>query len=65
MKKPISSITADISILDLMLSLLLSNPPAKPPRQKKIIEIVNVSDSCEMLQSGNNSPIGVLKIDQA
>ena len=31
-----------------MLILLLSTPPAKPPRQKKIIEIVNVSDSCEV-----------------
>ena len=57
--------TADISILVLMLNFLLITPPAKPPRQKNIIDIVNVSDSCEMLQSGNSSPIGVLNIDHA
>ena len=60
-----SSITADISILALMLSFLLSTPPANPPRQKNIIEMVNVIESCDMLQPGNSSPNGVLNIDQA
>ena len=64
-KKPASSIAADMSILTPMLSFLLRSPPANPPRQKNIIEIVNVSDSCEMLQSGYISPKGVLKMDHA
>jgi hypothetical protein len=64
-KKPVRSITAEISILALMLSLLLSTPPANPPRQKNIIEMVKVSESCDMLQSGKSSPKGVLNMDHA
>ena len=64
-KKPASSMAAEMSSLTLMLSFLLRTPPAKPPRQKNIIEMVNVSDSWDMLQSGNSSPKGVLKIDHA
>ena len=64
-KNPTNSITADIRNLTFTLSFLLMRPPANPPRQKKIIEIVNVSDIWEIDQSGKISPSGVLKMDHA
>ena len=64
-KNPTNSITADIRNLTLTLNFLLISPPANPPRQKKIIEIVKVSDIWEIDQSGKISPSGVLKMDHA
>ena len=64
-KKPTNSITAEMRYLTLTLKRLLRSPPAKPPRQKNIIEIVNVSDICAMVQSGKIPLNGTLKIDHA
>ena len=64
-KNPTNSITADIRNLTLTLNFLLISPPANPPRQKKIIEIVKVSDIWEIDQSGKISLSGVLKMDHA
>jgi hypothetical protein len=59
------SITAEIRNLTITLHLRLSSPPTNPPRQKNIIEMVKVSDICDIDQSGNISPSGVLNIDHA
>ena len=65
MKNPAKSMTAEIRSLVLRLSFLVRRPPAKPPRQKNDIEIVNVIDIWETDQSGNSSEKGALKMDQA
>jgi len=60
-----NSITAEIRNLVLTVNLLLISPPANPPRQKKIMDIVNVRDIWDIVQSGKSSLNGALNIDQA
>lgn len=64
-RNPVNRSTADTQMIHAGLIFFISCPPVNPPRQKKIMEMVNVMDSCETLQFGNTSVNGTLKMDHA
>ena len=59
MTKPPKNSAAEIHRQVRALVFGASIPPAMQPMQKRIITIVNVSDSCALVQSGYSCAIGM------
>ena len=57
-RKPTKNSAADTHRYTFWLTFPARKPHTSPPMQKKLITIVNVSDSCAALHCGNSAAIG-------